>query len=59
MLYNVTFITDRVILTTTEDAEDSTDAHNRGLATILQELGLNLIPMRYQLEVEQLETERA
>jgi hypothetical protein len=53
MLYNVAFITDRVTLSTTEEAEDSTDAHNRGLATILRELGLNLIPMRYNIHVEE------
>ena len=53
MLYNVSFITDRVTLTTTEEAYDTIDAHNKGLATILNELGLNLIPIRYNIQVEE------
>ena len=53
MLYNVAFTTGRVTLTTTEEAEDTIDAHNKGLATILNELGLNLIPIRYYIQVEE------
>lgn len=55
MLYNTQFITNRVILGVTVEAQDRDDAHTRGLDTIQQELGLNLIPIRYQIEVEELD----
>lgn len=55
MLYNTQFVTDRVTLGVTVEALDKDDAHTKGLDAIQTELGLNLIPMRYQLEVEELD----
>ena len=52
--YNVQFVTEKVVLTTTVEADDESEAHDQGLATVLYELGLNLIPIRYQLETEEL-----
>lgn len=54
MLFNASYITDRVVLITTVDAEDESDAHNLGVETIAEELGINLISdrVRYQIEIE-------
>lgn len=54
MRYNVQFVTDQVVLTTTVEADDAGEAHTQGLATVMYELGLNLIPIRYQIETEEL-----
>lgn len=55
MLYNTSFVLDRVILTTTVDAEDESSAHDLGVEAIADELGINLISerVRYQIEVEE------
>jgi hypothetical protein len=55
MQYNVRFITDYVVLTTTVEADDEGEAHTQGLSTVQYELGLNLIPIPYQVECEELE----
>jgi hypothetical protein len=55
MRYNVTFITDKVVLTTSVEATDEDQAHDQALATVSYELGLNLIPIRYQVEYEETE----
>jgi len=52
-MFNVTFVTDRVSLITTVEAEDRGDAHTKALAEISEYLGLDLVPVRYQLEVEE------
>ena len=57
MRYNVQFITDRTVITTTVEAEDEGDAHNQGLETVSYDLGLNLIPIPYQIEYEELDNE--
>lgn len=54
MLYNTTFTTDAVSITTTVEADDEGDALSAGLARILDDIGLNLIPIRCQAEIEQL-----
>jgi len=51
--YRVQLITDYVIFTTTETAEDEGQAHSAALATILEQFGLNLIDHRYQIEIEE------
>lgn len=51
--YRVQLITDYVIFTTTETAEDEGQAHSAALATILEQFGLNLIEHRYQIEIEE------
>ena len=53
MRYNTTFTTDSVSLITTVDAEDEGDALSAGLARVLYDLGLNLIPIRCQVDIEQ------
>tara|TARA_B110000503_G_scaffold105975_1_gene158206 strand:+ start:251 stop:427 length:177 start_codon:yes stop_codon:yes gene_type:complete len=53
MRYNTTFTTDSVSLITTVDAEDEGDALSAGLARVLDDLGLNLIPIRCQVDIEQ------
>lgn len=55
MQYNVRFITDRTVITTTVEADDEGDAHNQGLATVMYDLELNLIPLPYQVEFEEVE----
>jgi hypothetical protein len=53
MQYNVKFITDYVVLTTTVEADDEGEAHNQGLSMVQYELGLNLLPIPYQIEYEE------
>ena len=50
--FNVSFITDRVIVSTTIEAGDDTEAHDKALEEVRDYLGLDLIPVRYQIEVE-------
>jgi hypothetical protein len=50
--FNVSFITDRVIVSTTVEADDDTEAHDKALEEVRGYLGLDLIPVRYQIEVE-------
>jgi hypothetical protein len=52
--FNVSFVTDRVIVSTTVEANDDTDAHNKALEEVRDYLGLDLVPVRYQIEVEQI-----
>jgi hypothetical protein len=52
--FNVSFVTDRVIVSTTVEANDDTDAHNKALEEVRYYLGLDLVPVRYQIEVEQI-----
>ena len=52
--FNVSFVTDRVIVSTTVEANDDTDAHNKALEGVRYYLGLDLVPVRYQIEVEQI-----
>jgi hypothetical protein len=51
--FNVSFITDRVIVSTTVEAGNDTDAHDKALEEVRYYLGLDLVPVRYQIEVEQ------
>ena len=55
MLYNATYTTNRVVLITTIEAEDTTEAHDLGVEAIAEDLGINLITekIRYQIEVEE------
>ena len=55
MLYNTSFVMDRVTLMATVEAEDESSAHDLGVETIAEELGINLISerVRYQIEVEE------
>jgi hypothetical protein len=53
MRYNVQFITDRTIITTTVEADDEGEAHNQALETVRYDLDLNLIPIPYQIEYEE------
>lgn len=56
MRYNVTFITDRVTIATTVEADDRDEAHNQGIETINYELGLNLSPDEFDdVEIENLD----
>lgn len=57
MRYNVQFVTDRVVLTTTVEADDEGEAHTQGLETIRYDLDLNLIPIAYQIEYEELQND--
>jgi hypothetical protein len=50
--FNVSFITDRVIVSSTVEAENKTDAHDKALEEVRDYLGLDLVPVRYQIEVE-------
>jgi hypothetical protein len=52
--FNVSFVTDRVIVSTTVEANDDTDAHDKALEEVRYYLGLDLVPVRYQIEVEQI-----
>jgi hypothetical protein len=53
MLYNTDFIMDRLIVSTTVEAEDTGDAHSRALSLIYDELGIDLVHHRYQIQVEE------
>ena len=57
MRYNVKFITDRTVITTTVEADDEGEAHNQALETVGYDLDLNLVPVSYQIEYEELDTE--
>lgn len=51
--FNVSFITDRVIVSTTVEADSDTEAHDKALEEVRSYLGLDLVPVRYQVEIEQ------
>lgn len=53
MYYNVSFVTDSAVITTTVEARDYSEAHDNGLQVIREDLGLNLIEVRYQIEIEE------
>lgn len=55
MEYNVSFVTDTAVITTSVRAEDEGDAHDFALDVIREDLGLNLIPIRYQIEIEEID----
>ena len=57
MRYKVRFITDRIVITTTVEADDEGEAHNQALETVRYDLDLNLVPVSYQIEYEELEAE--
>ena len=57
MRYNTTFITDRVLLLTTVEADDTSEAHTQGLETISYELGLDLRPIPYRVEYEEIDND--
>lgn len=52
--YNVSFVMDSAVLVTTVEAIDEGDAHSVALSRISDDLGLELIHTRYQIEVEKL-----
>jgi len=54
MIYNVRFITDRTVITTTVSADDEGEAHSQALSTVLYDLDLNLVSMPYQIEYEEI-----
>lgn len=53
--YNVSFITDRTVITTTVEADDEGEAHSQGLETVKYDTGLNLVPLPYQIEYEEID----
>ena len=55
MIYNVRFITDRTVITTTVKADDEGEAHSQALETVRYDLDLNLVPLPYRIEYEELE----
>ena len=57
MLYNVTFTLTSVSLSTTVEAKDPEHAEILAGAVFWQELNVALIGSRYQVDVEEVETE--
>jgi hypothetical protein len=53
-LFNVTFVLETFTINTTVEAQDRNHAHSLGLELIATETGLNLIPIRYQIEIEEI-----
>ena len=53
MLYNTTYTTNRVTLTTTVEAQTDTEAYIIGLDTIYKELGLDLSSTKHGYEIEE------